>query len=82
MCKKRFLDSHESLVSCVWPAPCVVRHLGELVQENYGRPGLSHIFVAGANDDGMKEVIISSLSFCSLPVSSLGFVEEQSVKLE
>jgi hypothetical protein len=56
--------------------------LGELVQENYGRPGLSHIFVAGANDDGMKEVIISSFSFCSLPVSSPGFVEEQSVKLE
>jgi hypothetical protein len=60
----------------------VVRHLGELVQENYGRPGLSHIFVALANDDGMKEVINSSFSFCSLPVSSLGFVEEQSVKLE
>ncbi|CAK9869800.1 unnamed protein product [Sphagnum jensenii] len=37
-------------------SPCVVRHLGELVQENYGRPGLSHIFVAGANDDGMKEI--------------------------
>jgi hypothetical protein len=57
----------------------VVTDLGELVQENYGRPGLSHIFVAGANDDGMKEVIISSFSFksgvCGRAISEIGAMQ-------
>ncbi|CAA7047082.1 unnamed protein product [Microthlaspi erraticum] len=45
-------------------APCpinglpIVRNISDLPQDNYGRPGLSHITVAGALLHGMKEVEI------------------------
>ena len=34
----------------------LVRNIGELPQDNYGRPGLSHITIAGSVLHGMKEV--------------------------
>ncbi|KAL7172296.1 hypothetical protein ACSBR2_031899 [Camellia fascicularis] len=34
----------------------LVRNIGELPQDNFGRPGLSHITVAGSLLHGMKEV--------------------------
>ena len=34
----------------------LVRNIGELPQDNYGRGGLSHITVAGSVLHGMKEV--------------------------
>ncbi|XP_059660538.1 auxin-binding protein T85 [Cornus florida] len=34
----------------------LVRNIGELPQDNYGRPGLSHITVAGSLLHGMNEV--------------------------
>ncbi|KAI4349565.1 hypothetical protein L6164_010140 [Bauhinia variegata] len=34
----------------------IVRNISELPQDNYGRPGLSHITVAGSVLHGMKEV--------------------------
>ncbi|KFK30897.1 hypothetical protein AALP_AA6G040100 [Arabis alpina] len=45
-------------------APCpinglpIVRNVSELPQDNYGRPGLSHMTVAGSVLHGMKEVEI------------------------
>lgn len=34
----------------------LVRNINELPQDNYGRPGLSHITVAGSLMHGLKEV--------------------------
>lgn len=35
----------------------IVRNISELPQDNYGRPGLSHMTVAGSVLHGMKEVM-------------------------
>lgn len=35
----------------------IVRNISELPQDNYGRPGLSHMTVAGSVLHGMKEVV-------------------------
>ncbi len=40
-----------------------VRRLSEIAHVMNSQPGLSHIVLAGANKDGMKEVI-SCFSFC------------------
>jgi hypothetical protein len=37
-----------------------VRNLTERGQDSYGRPGLSHMTIAGAVHHGMKEVLLSS----------------------
>lgn len=34
----------------------VVRNISELGQDSYGRPGLSHMTIAGAVHHGMREV--------------------------
>ena len=38
----------------------LVRNINELPQDNYGRPGLSHITVAGTLMHGLKEVTNST----------------------
>ena len=43
----------------------VVRNLTELGQDSYGRPGLSHMTIAGAVHHGMKEVLYSLKGFLS-----------------
>jgi hypothetical protein len=35
----------------------VVRNISEIHEDNYGRPGLSHITLAGSVMHGMKEVV-------------------------
>ncbi|GMP91133.1 hypothetical protein CsSME_00041958 [Camellia sinensis var. sinensis] len=39
----------------------LVRNIGELPQDNFGRPGLSHITVAGSLLHGMKEPAIKAV---------------------
>lgn len=43
-----------------------MRDISELHQDNYGRPGLSHITVAGSLMHGLKEVKITPLTMPTL----------------
>lgn len=45
-----------------WAASPVLR-VSEIAHGLHSKPGLSHIVLAGANEDGMKEVI-PCFSFC------------------
>lgn len=44
----------------------LVRNISELPQDNYGRPGLSHITVAGSLMHGLKEVKITPSTLPSI----------------
>lgn len=50
----------------------LVRDISELHQDNYGRPGLSHITVAGSLMHGLKEVKITLLTIPTLVLSFMG----------
>lgn len=43
----------------------LVRNIDELPQDNYGRPGLSHLTIAGSVVHGMKEVEVWLQTFAS-----------------
>lgn len=47
----------------------IVRNISQIDQDNYGRPGLSHITVAGSVLHGFREVNIVSVN-CFYWVSS------------
>lgn len=44
------------------PGLPIVRNISDLPQDNYGRPGLSHMTVAGSVLHGMKEVMFNAIS--------------------
>lgn len=59
-------NSHQGCCGLVWNLAeiPVVRNVTELGQDSYGRPGLSHMTIAGAVHHGMKEVVFQGvLSF-------------------
>lgn len=50
-----FDTKDNGVLACYVGVP-LVRNISELPQDNYGRPGLSHITIAGSVVHGMKEV--------------------------